>query len=69
MIVIEKDNRMVTIFKVSQIDVDGSSMIRAPKKQKREVTIEGKKEKTIENLIMKKYPKGLDETECKHVDE
>jgi hypothetical protein len=23
----------------------------------------------IENLIMKKYPKGLDEIKCKHVDE
>jgi hypothetical protein len=26
-------------------------------------------EKTIDNLIMKKYPKFLDEIECKHVDE
>jgi hypothetical protein len=24
---------------------------------------------TIDNLVMKKYTKGLDETECKHVDE
>jgi hypothetical protein len=69
MIVIEKDNKMVTIFKASQIDVEGSSMIRVPKKQKKEVTIEEKKEKTIDNLVMKKYPKGLDEIECKHVDE
>jgi len=33
------------------------------------VTIEEKKEKTIDNLVMKKYPKGLDETKCKHVNE
>ncbi len=26
-------------------------------------------EKTIDNLIMKKYPKGLDEIKCKHVNE
>ncbi len=31
--------------------------------------MEEKKEKMIDNLITKKYPKGLDETECKHVDE
>ncbi len=31
--------------------------------------IEKKKAKMIDNLIMKKYPKGLDETECKHVAE
>ncbi len=33
------------------------------------MTIEGKREKMINNLPMKKYPKGLDEIECKHVDE
>ncbi len=33
MIVIEMDNKMVTIFKVFQIDVEGSSMIRVPKKR------------------------------------
>jgi hypothetical protein len=33
------------------------------------VTIEEKRDKMINNLDMKKYPKGLDETECKHVDE
>jgi len=33
------------------------------------VTIEEKKEKTIDNLVMKKYPKGIDETKCKHVNE
>ncbi len=33
------------------------------------MTIEEKKEKTIDNLVMKKYPKGIDETKCKHVDE
>ncbi len=31
-IVIEKDNRMVTTFKVVQTDVEGSLVIRAPKK-------------------------------------
>jgi hypothetical protein len=44
-------------------------VIRVPKKQKKEATIEEKLEKTIDNLVMKKYPKGLDKTECKHVDE
>jgi hypothetical protein len=44
-------------------------MIKAPKKKKKKVTIEEKKEKTIDNLIMKKYPKSLEEIECKHVDE
>ncbi len=44
-------------------------MIRAPKKQKKEATIKEKKEQPIENLVMKKYPKGLDKIECKHVNE
>jgi len=44
-------------------------MIKAPKKKKKEVTIEEKKEKTIDNLIMKKYLKNLDEIECKHVND
>ncbi len=35
MIVIKKDNRMVIIFKAMQIDIEGSLVIRAPKKQKR----------------------------------
>jgi hypothetical protein len=35
MIVIEKDNKMVTIFKAIQIDIEGSLVIRVPKKQKR----------------------------------
>jgi hypothetical protein len=69
MIVIEKDNRMVTTFEGAQTNFEGSSIIRAPKKQKKEVTKEEKKEKMIDNLVMKKYPKGLDETKCKHVDE
>ncbi len=60
MIVIEKDNRMVTTFETIQINVEGSSMIRVPKKQKKEATIKEKREKMIDNLIMKKYPKGLD---------
>jgi hypothetical protein len=34
-----------------------------------EATIEEKREMTIDNLVMKKSPKGLDEIECKHVDE
>jgi hypothetical protein len=58
--IIDKDNRMVTTFETTQTNVEGSSVIRAPKKQK--------KEKPIENLIMK-YPKGLNKTKCKHVDE
>ncbi len=60
MIVIQKDNRMVTTFETIQINVEGSSMIRVPRKQKKEATIKEKREKMIDNLIMKKYPKGLD---------
>jgi len=44
-------------------------MIRVPKKQRKEVTMEEKRKKTVNNLVMKKYPKGLDETKCKHVNE
>jgi hypothetical protein len=44
-------------------------VIKAPKKQKKEETMEEIKEKMIDNLVMKKYSKGLDETKCKHVDE
>ncbi len=69
MIVIKKDNIMVIISKTMQIDVKGSSMIRTPKKQKKEETMEERKEKMIDNLVMKKYLKGLDKMECKHVDE
>jgi hypothetical protein len=69
MIVIKKDDKIVTTFEATQIDVDNSYMIKAPKKKKKEVTIEEKKEKTIDNLIMKKYLKNLDEIECKHVNE
>jgi hypothetical protein len=69
MIVIKKDNKMATTSKAIQTNVKGSSMIRAPKKQKKEATIEEKREKMIDNLVMKKYPKGLDKTKCKHVDE
>jgi len=69
MIVIEKDNKTETNFEVAQTYVEGSFLVRAPKKQKRAVTIEEKKEKTINNLVMKKYPKGFDETKCKHVNE
>jgi hypothetical protein len=68
MIVIKKDNKMVTTSTATQTNVEGSSVIRAPKKQKMQVTIEEKREKTIDNLVMKKYPKSLDEIECKHVD-
>jgi len=32
MIVLKKDNRMVTTFKGAQTNVEGSSIIRAPKK-------------------------------------
>jgi hypothetical protein len=68
-IIIKKENKMVTTFEAIQIDVEGSLVIKAPKKQIKEATIEGEREKTIDNFVMKKYPKGLDETECKHVDE
>jgi hypothetical protein len=68
-IIIEKDNRMVTTSKGVQTNVEGSSVIKAAKKQKKLVTINEKREKTIDNLVMKKYPKGLDKIECKHVDE
>jgi hypothetical protein len=44
MIVIKKDNKMVTTSKGAQTNVEGSSMIRAPKKQKKEVIIKGKRE-------------------------
>jgi hypothetical protein len=37
MIIIKKDNRMVIISKAVQIDIEGSSVIRAPKKQKRRI--------------------------------
>jgi len=43
-------------------------MIKPPKNQRKEVTMEEKREKTIDNLIMNKYPKGLNEIECKNVD-
>jgi hypothetical protein len=69
MIVIEKDNRMVITFEIVQNNVEGSLMIRAPKKKKKEATIKEKMEKTIDNLIMKKYPKGFNEIKCKHVNE
>ncbi len=69
MIVIKKDNIMVVTSKVAQRDVEGSLMIRVPKKQKKEVTIEEEKEKMIDNLVMNKYPKSFDETKCKHVNE
>jgi hypothetical protein len=68
-IVIKKEKKMVTTFEVAQTDVEGSSVIWAPKKQKMDATIEEKKEKMIDNLVMKKYPKGLDKTKCRHVDE
>ncbi len=61
MIVIKKDNKMETNFEATQIDVEGSSMVKAPNKQK--------KEKMIDNLVMNKYPKGFDKTKCKHVNE
>ncbi len=35
MIIIEKENRMVITFEVAQIDVEGSSAIKVPKKKKR----------------------------------
>jgi len=44
-------------------------MIKVAKKQKKEATIKEKREKTIDNLVMKKYPKGFDKIKCKHVNE
>jgi hypothetical protein len=69
MIIIEKDTKMETIFEATQIDVEGSSMIRTPKNQIKEATMEEKRKKMIDNFIMKKYLKGFDKTKCKHVDE
>ncbi len=69
MIVIKKDNKMEIIFEATQTNVKGSYVIKVPKKQKKEATMEEKREKMIDNLVMKKYPKGFDETECKHVNE
>jgi hypothetical protein len=68
-IVIKKDNKMARTCETARIDIKGSSMIRAPKKQKKEAKIKEKREKMINNLVMKKYFKGLDETECKHAHE
>jgi hypothetical protein len=45
MIVIKKDNRMVTTFEAIQTNVEGFLVIRAPKKQKKEATIEEKRKK------------------------
>ncbi len=69
MIVIEKENRMVITSEIAQTNVEGSSVIKVPKKKKKETTIKEKMEKTIVNFIMKKYPKGLNKIKCKHVDE
>jgi hypothetical protein len=44
MMVIKKDNKMVTTSKRAQTNVEGSLVIRAPKKQKKEATIKGKRE-------------------------
>jgi formyltetrahydrofolate hydrolase len=68
-IVIENNNKIVTTFEATQIDVEVSSVIRAPKKQEKEATIGEKREQTIDNCVMKKYLKGLDETKCKHFNE
>jgi hypothetical protein len=59
MIVIEKDNIMATICEATQIDIKGILMIKVPKKQNKKVTMEEKREKMIDNLIMKKYPKNF----------
>ncbi len=45
--IIDKDNRMVTTFETTQTNVEGSSVIRAPKKQKKEVTIEEKRKNQL----------------------
>jgi hypothetical protein len=58
MIVIKKDNIMHTIFEVAQTNVESSSMIKAPKKQNKEVTMEEKQKKTINNLVMKNIPRA-----------
>jgi len=46
-------------LKQFKIDVEGSLVIRAPKKQIKEATIKGKMEKKINNFVMKKYPRAL----------
>ncbi len=42
-IVIKKDNKMVTTCKVAQTEIEGFLVIKAPKKQKKEVTINEKR--------------------------
>jgi len=37
--------------------------------KKKETTMEEKREKRIDNLVMKKYPKSFNEMKCKHVNE
>ncbi len=61
-IVIENDNRIVTTFEAAQMDVEVSLVIRFPKKQEKEATIGEKREHMINNRIMKKYLRGLDES-------
>jgi hypothetical protein len=36
--------------------------LKLPRSRKKETTMEEKREKMIDNLIMKKYPKGFNET-------
>ncbi len=62
MIVIEKDNIMAIISETTQIDIEGILVIRAPKKQNKKVTTKEKREKMIDNLVMKKYPKHFNKT-------
>ncbi len=61
-IVIKTNNKMVVTFEVTQTNVKGSLVDRAFEKQKKEATIKEKREKMIDNLIMKKYPKGFDKS-------
>jgi hypothetical protein len=45
MIIIEKDNKMTTISKAAQINIEGMLVMRAPKKQNKKVTMDEKRKK------------------------
>jgi len=58
-IIIKKVNKMETIFKSTQADVEGSFVIRTFRKRKKEATMEEEREKMIDKLIMKKNSMAL----------
>lgn len=58
MIVIEKDNKTETIFEVAQTYVEGSSVIKTFRKQKKEKTMEDKKERQLITLSPKNIPRA-----------